>query len=83
MTAITATQTPSRTSRFARNRARELTTKTCLTVLGRARLQRPDLERWEQGDEPAWNSPPLAAAIRGGAVDVRRWKPGSRKPLRR
>jgi hypothetical protein len=35
-------------------------------VLGRARLERPDLERWEQGDEPAWHSPPLAAGIRHG-----------------
>jgi MFS family permease len=34
-------------------------------VLGRARLQRPDLERWEHGEEPAWESPPLAAGIRG------------------
>jgi hypothetical protein len=36
-----------------------------LIVLGRARLQRPDLERWERGDQPAWHSPPLAAGIRG------------------
>ncbi len=36
-----------------------------LFVLGRARLQRPDLERWEKGEEPAWESPPLAAGIRG------------------
>ena len=56
---------------------------TCVTVLGGGRLQRPDLERWEQGDQPAWDSPALAAAIRGGAVDVRRWKPGSRRQLRR
>ena len=34
MTAITATQAPSRTSRRARNRARELTGKTGWTVLG-------------------------------------------------
>jgi sorbitol/mannitol transport system permease protein len=34
MTAITATQSPSRTSRRARNRARELTGKTGWTVLG-------------------------------------------------
>ncbi len=33
-------------------------------LLGRARLQRPDLERWEHGDGSAWNSPPLAARIR-------------------
>jgi hypothetical protein len=37
-------------------------------VLGRAPLQRPDLERWEQGDEPAWESPPVAAGIRPGTV---------------
>ena len=34
MTAITATQAPSRTSRFAKTRARELTGKTGWTVLG-------------------------------------------------
>jgi len=34
MTAITATEAPSRTSRRARNRARELTGKTAWTVLG-------------------------------------------------
>lgn len=33
-------------------------------ALSRARLQRPDLERWEQGEEPAWESPPLAAGTR-------------------
>jgi MFS family permease len=36
-----------------------------LLVLGRAGLQRPALERWESGDEPAWESPPIAARIRG------------------
>jgi MFS family permease len=35
-----------------------------LFILGRARLERPDLERW-QGGEPAWGSPPVAAGIRG------------------
>lgn len=43
-------------------------------VLGRARLQRPDLERWEQGDEPAWESPPVAAGIRGERADRRPWE---------
>jgi MFS family permease len=38
----------------------------CLMILGRARLQRPDLESWAEGDEPAWDSPPLAAGIRAG-----------------
>jgi MFS family permease len=28
-------------------------------VLGRAQLERPDLERWQEGKEPAWESPPL------------------------
>jgi MFS family permease len=35
-------------------------------ILGRARLQAPDTERWEEGEEPAWDSPPLAAGIRPG-----------------
>jgi MFS family permease len=35
-----------------------------LFILGRARLDTPDLERWQQGDEPAWPSPRLAAGIR-------------------
>jgi hypothetical protein len=42
-----------------------------IVLLGRARLQRPDLERWEGGDEPAWESPPLAAGIRGEATAPR------------
>ncbi|HET8978379.1 MAG TPA: MFS transporter [Solirubrobacteraceae bacterium] len=37
-------------------------------LLGRARLQRPDLDVWEQGEEPAWESPELAAGIRGDAA---------------
>jgi MFS family permease len=32
--------------------------------LGRARLQRPDLESWDAGEEPAWYSPPLLAGLR-------------------
>ncbi len=32
--------------------------------LGRARLQRPDLDRWQDGEAPAWDSPRLAAGIR-------------------
>jgi hypothetical protein len=46
-----------------------------LLVLGRARLQRPDLERWERGEEPAWESPPLLAGIRGERADRGRWEP--------
>ena len=33
-------------------------------VLGRARLQRPDIALWQEGEQPAWNSPPLADGIR-------------------
>jgi hypothetical protein len=33
--------------------------------LGRARLQRPGIEQWEQGEEPAWESPPLLGRLRG------------------
>ncbi|HWF73813.1 MAG TPA: MFS transporter [Solirubrobacteraceae bacterium] len=40
---------------------------TYLFILGRARLVRPDLERWQEG-EPAWDSPPVAAGIRGEGV---------------
>ncbi len=36
-------------------------------ILGRARLQVPDISRWEQTGEPAWSSPPLAAGIRAPA----------------
>jgi len=37
---------------------------TVVAILGRARLQRPDLERWADGEEAAWESPPLAARLR-------------------
>lgn len=35
-----------------------------LYVLGRARPQTPDLERFVNGDGPAWYSPPLLAGVR-------------------
>jgi len=35
-----------------------------LLLLGKARLQRPDIDRWQEGEEPAWHSPRLAAALR-------------------
>jgi MFS family permease len=35
-----------------------------LYVLGRARPQTPDLERFMDGEGPAWYSPPLLAAVR-------------------
>jgi hypothetical protein len=31
---------------------------------GGARLQQPDLYRWQEEGDPAWDSPPLFAAIR-------------------
>ena len=37
-----------------------------LYLAGRRRLQTPDLQRWQQGDEPAWDSPPLLARLREG-----------------
>jgi hypothetical protein len=36
-----------------------------IVLLGRARLQRPDLERWLGGEGGAIDSPPLAARVRG------------------
>jgi hypothetical protein len=44
-------------------------------ILGRAKLQPPDLDKWDQGDEPAWDSPPLAAGIRLPAPPPRRARP--------
>jgi MFS family permease len=40
-------------------------------VLGGARLQKPDLERWQEGEEPAWESPPLLAAVRHRSTRAR------------
>ena len=34
-------------------------------VLGGGRLQAPDLETWQNDGEPAWESPPLLARLRG------------------
>lgn len=33
-------------------------------ILGRGKLQVPDIAHWEKTGEPAWHSPPLAAGIR-------------------
>jgi MFS family permease len=33
-------------------------------ILGRGKLQAPDIAHWEETGEPAWNSPPLFAGIR-------------------
>lgn len=35
-----------------------------LFLLGRPRLQQPDLESWQEDGEPAWESPPLLARTR-------------------
>ena len=35
-----------------------------LFILGRARLEAPDIDRWQQGEEAAWDTPALAAGIR-------------------
>jgi MFS family permease len=37
-------------------------------ILGRGRLQAPDIPHWEDTGEPAWYSPPLFAGIRNPAV---------------
>jgi MFS family permease len=39
-------------------------TAVALLLLGRARLQRPDIDRWQEGKGPAWHSPRLAEALR-------------------
>jgi nucleotide-binding universal stress UspA family protein/MFS family permease len=39
-----------------------------LYVLGRVRPTAPAIERWMGGMEPAWDSPPLLAALRPGAA---------------
>lgn len=33
---------------------------SALYLSGRPRLETPDLDRWQGGDEPAWSSPPWA-----------------------
>jgi hypothetical protein len=35
-----------------------------LFILGRARPQAPDLERWDNGEEAAWDTPRIGAGIR-------------------
>jgi MFS family permease len=49
-------------------------------VLGGARLQRPGLERWEKGEEPAWFSPPLAASNRADRAEPAASFSGSPSP---
>jgi MFS family permease len=52
-----------------------------LFILGRGRLQVPDLERWTAG-EPAWHSPPLLARLSGrlGAARTLPGRPGPAEP---
>jgi MFS family permease len=40
-------------------------------ILGRGRLQAPDIAHWEETGEPAWYSPPLFAGIRSPAAVAR------------
>ncbi len=37
-------------------------------ILGRGRLQVPNISDWEQNGEPAWDSPALAAGIRSAGI---------------
>lgn len=39
---------------------------TAIFLLGGERLQVPDLKRWQEDDEPAWDSAPLLGRLRGG-----------------
>ncbi len=50
-------------------------------ILGRGRLQRPDIAHWEETGEPAWYSPPLFAGIRGGAVGAGQEASANGRPL--
>jgi hypothetical protein len=43
----------------------------CLYALGGARPPTPVMERWFAGERPAWDSPPLLAAIRRRATRLR------------
>jgi MFS family permease len=40
-----------------------------LYLSGRPRLETPDLQRWQRGEEPAWSSPPLLSALRSAGHD--------------
>ena len=55
---------------------------TCVFILGRAKLQRPDLDRWQEGEEPAWDSPPLFAGVRGERSLAPRGASPQREPAR-
>jgi hypothetical protein len=47
-------------------------------LLGGAKLEKPDLERWQEGEEPAWDSPPLLDVPRrlnAAVVDMSRMPP--------
>jgi hypothetical protein len=42
-----------------------------LFVLGRVRLEDPDLDRWQGGEQAAWETPQLLAGIRHGPLRAR------------
>ena len=43
---------------------------TALYVRGKGRLQTPDIDRWQEEGEPAWDSPPLFGRGRRGSGDA-------------
>jgi MFS family permease len=47
-----------------------------LFILGRVRLQAPDLDRWQGGEDAAWDTPSLGAGIRArrGPSDLPEWR---------
>lgn len=47
-----------------------------LFILGRVRLETPDLDRWQGGEEAAWDTPALGAGIRPprGVQDLPEWR---------
>jgi nucleotide-binding universal stress UspA family protein/MFS family permease len=50
----------------------------CLYVLGGVRPAAPAIERWKGGQEPAWDSPPLLAAIRHAPSEPATGQPPAR-----
>lgn len=47
-------------------------------LLGGGRLQQPDIDLWQQGEEPAWDSPPLLAVprrINAASIEASRIRP--------
>jgi MFS family permease len=44
-------------------------TSVYIFVIGGARLQAPDIELWEKGEVPAWDSPPLFDGLKHRTID--------------